>query len=602
MLSYDQDSIAARLIAKTTEYFGDSDLILFGTNKRLFDLVAEELAMVVEYDEYLTRESKWALSMNYSSLLAQSEFYNYVPHRKVGATGTIRVSTSSTFNGSYPYNISIPKFSVITNGIINYATTSTRILSVGSNYVDITCRQGTPVTYDYEITSAQFPSGTDYATITIDNDSIEDTLFDVYVNDVLWSTIEHIRLAESGTQQVYTIKNTKDFSGVELGFGNDVFGQKLQIGDIVTFKGLETLGASGNVLKTNNLTTIEGEYTDSNSTIVTLYATNLAEMTGGSEIEELEMIRVNAPKSYQSGERAITRVDYATIILENNYADKVQVWGEEEVNQDNGNPPGTYIPKEENLVYISGFNIDPNTGLGTTITETQQDLIRDELNSKKSPTDIIQFIDTQFIYLTFHIAAFVSEQKYTEEIVRNNITTDLSDIYSLENGTFRKNLYFSNYQCTIDNIDGIDHHESTVSFSELFSFTSAYVFTQALNINNISPGSVKIYYRLSGDTTWIHMASDDAVGNIVGEPIDPNDLGQGYYTLPGAEINYADGYSGEITVTFGLDEDYSFYEIRTDFEVAASEEGDILLTKRQQIYAYYEDDVTVTFMDTAEET
>lgn len=602
MIQFDQESIKNRLITRTKDYFGDVDLVLFGTNQRLFDLVAEEIAMAMEYNEYLTRETKWAIAQNYSSLLSQADFYNYKAHRKEGATGAIKVSTSETFNGAYPYNIPIAKFSICTNGTVNFCTIEDRVLSAGENFIEIDARQGTPLTLEYEITSAQYPSGTEYAKITIDNDSIEENLFDVYVNGSLWNTISHIRLAESGTEQVFTINNQKDFSGIELQFGNGVFGQKLQIGDVVIFKGIETLGTTGNILRTNAITTIEGDFRDTNMSSVKLYCTNEAELSGGSAIEEMEQIRVNAPQSYQAGERAITRVDYATIIVTEGYADKVIVWGEEETNQDLGNPPGTYIAKEENLVYIAGFNIDSSTGLGTTLTDAQQTTIREELNVKKSPTDILQFIDSQFVYIVFNITAYISDKRYTEEIVLANVTAALSETYSLDTAEFRKNVYFSNYQNVIDDIEGIDHHETTLSFAQLFSFKSAYVFEQELNINNISPGSVKIYYRAEGETVWVHMASDDATGNIIGEPIDPDDLGQGYYTLPGAEINYADGYSGEITVTFGLEENYSFYELKTEYKVADSEEGDILLTKRQQILAYLEDNTAVSFMDTTQES
>lgn len=600
MVQFDQESIRNRLIEKTKDYYGEVDLVLFGTNQRLFDLVAEELASAMEYDEYLTRESKWDLAKNYSSILAQSDFYNYKPHRMRGAAGYARVSTSPTFNGSYPFNIPIPKFSVISNGSINFATIEERVLTNTANFLDISVVQGTPINYVYEITSAQFPSGTDYATITIPNPNIEDEVFDIYVNGVLWSSISHIRLSDSGAQQVYVMNNSNDFTGVEIQFGNNVFGKRLELGDVVTFQGLETLGPAGNILKLNSLTTIEGEFIDSNMSTVQLYTTNLEELIGGDDIEALELIRVNAPQSYQTGERAITRADYQSIILKEGYADKVIVWGEEEVNQDLGNPPGTYLPKEENLVYIAGFDIDPATQLGITITDAQQQAIRDELNPKKSPTDIIQFVDTQFVYIVFHIQGFISDKRYTEEVVRDNITVGLSETYSLLAGTFKKNLYFSNYQKVIDDIEGINHHETTISYQERFKFKSAYVFDMELNINNISPGSLKLYYSDSGGD-WIHMASDDAGGNIVGEPIDPEDLGQGYYQLPGAEINYADGFSGEIAVTFGLASNFSFYEIRADFAVSDSEEGNILLTKRQQIYAYVDDITAITFMDTAQE-
>lgn len=600
MVQFDQESIRLRLINKTKDYFGDVNLVLFGTNQRIFDLVAEELASAMQYDEYLTREAKWKMAKNYSSILSQSDFYNYKPHRKKGSFGKVRISTSDSFNGAYPYNIPIPKFTIVNNGSVNFATVRERILTNNVNYLDVEVKQGTPVEFTYEITSAQFSSGTDYAKILIDSPDIENDNYDVYVNGVLWEEIDHIRLSNSGDQQVYVLNSTNDFSGVEIRFGNNVFGKRVEVGDVVTFKGLETQGTDGNVLSLNSVTTIEGDFRDSNNSSVPLYCTNTEELIGGDSVEDIEIIRVNAPKTYQTGDRAIARADYQALILKGGYADKISVWGEEEVNQDRGNPPGTYLAKEENLVYVAGFDIDEATGLGISLTNAQQATIRSELNPKKSPTDIIQFIDTQFVYIVFHILAFVSDKRYTEEIVRENLSNGLRTTYSLENGSYKKNLYFSNYQNVIDNIEGIDHHETTISYQQRFKLASAYVYDMQLNINNISPGSLKLYYSDSGGD-WVHFASDDAGGNIIGELVDPTDVEQGYYQLPGAEINYADGYSGEITITYGLTSNYSFYEIRSDFEVSDSEEGNVLLTKRQQIFAYIADETDVTFMDISQE-
>jgi hypothetical protein len=293
----------------------------------------------------------------------------------------------------------------------------------------------------------------------------------------------------------------------------------------------------------------------------------------------------------------MTRQDYETIILRSGIADRVIVWGETEINQDRGNPPGTYLPLEENLVYISGFNIDPISLSGSILTESQKSSLRDELNDLKGPTDIIKFEDTQFIYITFISNIYVSDRRYSLEEVRANVENGLRDHFSLNNTEFRKNLYFSQYYEYINSIDGVDHHTTTLSYSNILTFESAYVFDLDLAINNIKPNTVKIYVRPSGQDDWDHMASDDGNFNLVGEMIDPDNSSSGYYDLPGATINYSDGFAGEIIVTFGLQESYTNYEIRVDFELEESLAGDLLLTKRQQIYSYYDSELTIIAMD-----
>jgi len=606
MVQYDQESIKIRLIESFSRYYtqstGDDKNLFYATKERIFDLVAEELAGAMQYDEYMTRETKWDLAQNPSSLLSQATFYNYDAHRKIGSYGAIRVSSSPMFNGAWPQNIRIPKYSIFSDGEIKFATTQERILDNTSDYIDIDVIQGIPKTFILEITAAQFSSEFDYLKIKIEGESIENKLYDVFVNGVIWEQIDHLRLSEGGDSQVYTLNNNVDFTGIEIEFGNGVFGQALTVGDVVTFKYLETKGEKGNVLKLGSISVVEDAFLDATNNPVIIYSSNFDALIGGDARESMDSIRANAPKSYQSGERAVTRADYESLILKEGYADKVIVWGENEVNQDLGNPPGTYIPKEENLVYISGFNIDPVTFLGINLTPSQQDTIRIFLNERKPPTDILNFTDTEFLYITFHSQLYVSDKSFTEELVRANVIADLSENYSLENGQFKKNLYFSNYYEFIQSVEGIDHHITEISFSSITFFKSAYVFNLELNINNIKPLSVKIYVRDNqGANVWIHIASDDGIGNLAGEPIDPDDLGQGYYRLPDATINYADGYGGDITVTFGLDSEFSYYEIRTDYEVSDVEEGNLILTKRQQIFAYYATDLNVVFMDTTQE-
>jgi hypothetical protein len=372
MITFDYDSILQRLITNLSNKLSGADILFFSTNQRILEAVAEELAEEMKYNEYLTREAKWNYARNVSSLLAQSEFFNYVPHRKIGSSGNIRVSASSTFTGDHPLTIDIPKYTEFTNGTTSFVSSRARILSPGQNYIDVAVIQGVPKVQTFEITSAQFPTGTEYAELTISNASIEDSLFDIKVNGLTWTGIEHIRLTETGSSQNYVIKNVQDFSGIIIQFGNDVFGKKLEIGDIVTFNYVETKGENGNILRTNAITQILGNFIDSSSQVIPLYCTNLEVLTGGSTYETIEEIRVNAPRSYQTGDRAMTRPDYETIILRSGIADRVIVWGETEINQDRGNPPGTYLPLEENLVYISGFNIDPISLAGSILTESQK--------------------------------------------------------------------------------------------------------------------------------------------------------------------------------------------------------------------------------------
>lgn len=599
MKLYDRDSILERLKDKLKTKLDSKEIILFSTNAYILEVAAEEFEDVVGYDENLLREAIWDFAQNYSSIFGQAGFFNYKPHRKMGASGTLRLSSSPTFNGGHAYNITVPAFSKFIGGDYIFTNPSDLTIPTQARYLTVPIVQGIPKTVSTEITSAAYPNGTLYAAINIKNDSIENKYYSVFVNGKQWTEVSMIRLAESGLSEVFCIKTFPDYSGIQIKFGNGVFGKKLSVGDIVVFNFIETAGLNGNVLSSGVITEVGSAFYDERGIEVKLYCTNTDIIANGKGNEELEDIRTNAPQAYQTSDRAISTGDYKTLIKKSGFVDRVIVWGEKEINEDAGNKPGTYVPTTENLIYITGFNVHPSTGLGLTLTDSDEEGIRDYLNDRKGSTDILQFVDVEFVYITFHINAVISDRTYTSEDVRANIFSTLQNTYNLTNATFKKNLYFSDYYRVLDNVDGVDHHVTTLSFSETFLFDSAYEFTANLHLASINPGTVSLKVRnQTNELPWTEIATDDSNGNIVGVLIDPlNPLG-GYYNLPGAYISYEDGAIGKLIVTSGLELGYSGYEIRIDFEIDNAEEvGNLVLTKRQQILSYYDASITLSFAD-----
>lgn len=599
VMKFDYDSVLARLKARVLSKLEGENLLLFSTNSAFLEAAAEEFADADMYDEFLTREAVWETAQGYNSIMKQVSFYDYKPHRKVGSTGYIRVSTSKTFDGSWGTNITIPKFTQMSGGGLTFLSKESTYLAANANYVDIPVIQGEKIEKTIEITSAAYPE-LRYASIAIKDPDIENSLYSVKVNGVLWTEVDSIRLATSNEDLYYTLQTLSDFSGVEITFGNGVFGKKLEYGDIVTFEYLQTKGEDGNVLSGGIITSVDTALKDESGSDVELFCTNLDALVGGSDYESVESIRSTAPLSFQTGNRAISSSDYATLIKQTNLVDKVQVWGEKEINEDAGNKPGTYVEASENLIYITGITIDPETGIGLPLSESSKSLIREALNDKKGTTDILQFVDTQVVYVTFESEVYISNTKYSSEQVIGNVHNALASEYSLSEAAYKKNLYFSDYYKTIDAAEGVDHHRTTLSFSEFFKFSSAYLVSMNINLANVMPGTVKLYIRdTAADGEWSQLGHDNGSGILVGDQIDPDDPSQGSYDLNSATIFYSDGTIGDMIITYGLDQPFSNYEIRVDFALQDSEEGDLNLKYRQQLFAYYKDKIITHIMGVA---
>lgn len=599
VIKFDYNSVLERLKARVLARLGGEQILLFSTNSAFLEAAAEEFADAALYDEFLTREAVWETAQGYGSIMKQVGFYAYKPHRKVGATGQVRLSTSSSFDGSWGTNINIPKFFQVSGGGLSFLTKESTYLAANADYVDVTVIQGEKIERSIEITSTAYPE-LKYATVTIKDPDIENTLYSVKVNGTVWTEVDSIRLASSNEDLFYTLKTLPDFSGVEISFGNGVFGRKLEYGDIVTFEYLQTAGANGNVLSSGIITSADTKIKDESGTEVTFYCTNLDALVGGSGYESINDIRSSAPLSFQTGNRAISSSDYATLIKQTNLVDKVQVWGEKEINEDAGNRPGTYVESSENLIYITGITIDSETGTGLPLSETSKTLIREALNDKKGTTDILQFIDTQIVYVTFNSEVYISNTKYSSEQVVGNIHKALAEEYALTGSAYKKNLYFSDYYRTIDAAEGVDHHKTSLSFTEFYNFSSAYMLTANLNLSNIAPGTVKLFIRdASQDEDWKALGHDNGYGLILGDEIDPSDPSKGSYDLNSASISYSDGSIGNILVSYGLSQPFSNYQIKIEFGQQDSEEGDLILKYRQQLFAFYKDKITTHIMGVA---
>ncbi len=598
-LAFDPTSITNRILATITAKLEADGLtnvkfFYFGPTRRLIEAFAEEEANAMLYDEYLTRESSWNIALNISSIISKTRFFSYKPHRDISARGQLKVSSSPTFSGAWPRSIQIPRWNTFSNGAKTYICTgnsgSAYLLDPLSAYIYIDVVEGTPQSLTFEITSAAYPSGTAYATLLISDAAVENTMYDVLVNGVLWTEVDDLRLAAGGTSQVYATRNSLDFASVEVMFGNDVFGKSLNIGDVVTIRYARSSGSGGNVIDVSNVTQVVDSYVDSALQSVTLYCTNDSAIDGGQDIEDIESIRVNAPYSYQAGNRAITKDDYQVLIEKSGIVQYVSAWGEAETNSDAGNPAGTYIPTNENLVYLSAFNVDPVSGQGIMATSSQQTAIRSLLNSIKGLTDIVQFVESDFVYLIFSSTVYVSDTRYSLSSVKDSVTAALTAAYSLGQLGYKTNLYRSQYEALISSVAGVDHHVTAVSsLAKIVSLASAYALTLNLGINSVLPGSLTLYVKGGEYAAWTALASD--VGAL---PTDTSHalVAAAGFAISGAAITYATGAIGNLAIISGLAQDYTLYSIKAVFSLAASEGGDIKLTSRTQMIALLETNIT----------
>jgi hypothetical protein len=194
-------------------------------------------------------------------------------------------------------------------------------------------------------------------------------------NYVGFGKVESILNVDS-TSNVFFVKQREDLY-YEVYFGNGVIGKNISTGNVVHLNYVLSAGNSANYADAFAYSSGIGfDYTS-----VTVETVDTA--SGGSDVEDVESIRFNAPRAFSTQNRAVTIEDYKNILYSNySYIDAITAWGGQE------NDPPIY-----GKVFIS---ISPNAGFA--LTESQKEDIVNFLKNTKGVVSITpEIVDPKYI-------------------------------------------------------------------------------------------------------------------------------------------------------------------------------------------------------------
>lgn len=573
-IKFDFDAISERIKTNLRAKSEWAELPNTGTDVNLIDAIALEEAYCMNGDEYYTTENWWRQARNKSSLMVNAPMLGYKAPRKVGAVGYLKCSSSESFDTPPTISIPIAKWSEFSDDDgVTVVSTQASIISTSASYVEIPVVQGSYKTYSF------IAQGDDFETYEIDSDSIENIYYELYVNNVLWTEVDSILIA-SEDDQSYAIDNANDFSTITLRFGNTYFGKKLVSGDEVVFKCVITDGDDGNINGLNMITNVDSLITNSSNEQVDIYCTNESSISGGADTVSLETIRETAPKIYQTGDRATSGDDYSVIISELSYITKVIVWGHYEYCIDNGLDTWTFLEATENTVKVSALNSSYEN-----LSDNEKTSLIESIYEQKGPTDIVEFVDVEIINIYFTVEAKVLSQSYALAVVQANIIETLEDNYNIENIDFNENLPESDYKSLIDDVEGVDYHNTTISTYKDFEFSSSYAASVNLPIYPLDGVTLALYIR---DTTVVgeefyQIGESDSSGNITATLIDWN--------LYVSKVDVSTG-EGQVVIIEGLSGNYENYELRFTYSGTSL---NYTLNSRNSIFQYADSTVTTQY-------
>lgn len=496
MKQFDPASINQRLLKTLSNLSGWTQMITDSGVTSTTNAVSETGAEIARYIEYLLFEAKWQKAQNQSSLLAQTPYVGYLPHRKISAINTdgfvishdSRLQSSGVANifsmadltsshlsayGGAPFKI--PQGTVVSStGGIQFIATQDTPYNTGYLYALVPIIQGikrsitvTVLGNPFETISiinqdsngiTQVESGTNVYSSGFFTVSVTASGSNIAVS---YTQVEDIFLAGS-TDTSYDVSIASDYSTVSIRFGNGVAGLQLTPNAVVTIGYLETLGSLGSVNQNFTITSISPT-----SFPTTLYCTNFTSALGGEDAETIDSIRGNAPLAYiLNGGSVVTTAEYIKAIETIPYIKLSTVY------------PGTYTdPVTQTTQGSIVYSAIKTDGTAPDLVQLNIDVLK-ELSGKINPLDFSSPVNPGFLHLKFNVQGKVAATNTNIPALISQINSDLFAQYGTLSQHFAVPVVNTNpqqFQGLFDNSHLISYVSSTYALSNVSNQVEAVV-------------------------------------------------------------------------------------------------------------------------------
>lgn len=180
-------------------------------------------------------------------------------------------------------------------------------------FSDLKIYEGSYVTNRYPVTNA------DQFTVLLTNPNIDTSTIRVNVYESNTSTafdryvLSDNILNVSPQSKTFFVNEVED-ENYRLYFGDGIFGRKLESGQVVEVSYIVTNGPAVNGAFSFTFNGIITDGNNSDQKINVNSVTTLTRSFGGTEIESIDSIKINAPAMYGAQNRAVTASDYEAII------------------------------------------------------------------------------------------------------------------------------------------------------------------------------------------------------------------------------------------------------------------------------------------------
>jgi len=282
----------------------------------LLDVLAYNTHYNAFYLNMLANEMFLDTAQQRDSVVSRAKELGYLPSSAIGSQANVSLTFTGIANTTSQFTI--PRNATFTTTVddVSYTyvvPTAKTVLNISNTYsTSVIIKEGTPLTHRFTVSTTN-PVRYILPNANIDTSSIKVT---VQESSVDTTTTEYLQATNtnqvSSNSPIYFLEESAD-KKYEIVFSPGILGKPVKNGNIVIVEYLvcnasDTDGAS--VFSVDNLN-LGVSYTS--VAIVTNKASS-----GGSDSESISSIKFNAPRNFQTQNRAIIKNDYERIISSEN--------------------------------------------------------------------------------------------------------------------------------------------------------------------------------------------------------------------------------------------------------------------------------------------
>jgi hypothetical protein len=435
--------------------------------------------------------------------VSRARALGYTPRSAFGATATINVKFPNA-NGDTRGTITIPKrltFNTTANNLtLTFSTTEARVVTPNTTNgfsANLDIVEGTLLTH-------RFTKVEGNNSIIIPNANVDSRFIDVTVQtdgtNAIYNKVSTL-FEVNGNSQIYYLEETAN-NRPRITFGDGVLGKTPVSGSTIFVEYRVVNASDGNGANNFNFSsTIDGEDT--------FIVTTNARATGGQNAEDIESIRFNASKNYETQDRAVTAEDYKRIITANfdDIVKSVVVFGGE---------------LAQTPVYGRVF-IAIRPTIGTVLSNRQKDQIVETLKDFNVQSIEPVIVNPTYLYIIPEIKTrvdFTLTNRSSSQIL-DRISTAIISYENANLGSFGQRFFLSRFLDAVDNMDdGILGSEGSVKIQKRFrpDFTRIASYTLSFD-NGIENQGVNSHPGYITSTTFVVnnitcFFDDDGFGNL----------------------------------------------------------------------------------------